>query len=289
MIFNENFVGRYQEIADIIKPGLLFEDLIRARLKLGFGDETPGRAEQYFEERMEMHRNPKGPITSRLGDGTWLLVNESKTADGGSVITTADITELKRAEDLLTQARDTAEANTKAKSDFVAVVSHEIRTPMNGVLGMARLLRDTELDPTQAESVDIIVNSGKSLLGIVDELLDFSKLEAGGLELENTPFIAADIVDHSVAVMSASAAEKGLMLKSEIDPSIPPVLFGDPHRVRQMLLNFISNSVKFTEIGTIIAKIEPCLSGYHPHPLYVVCLLGLQARAGAGALRRRSG
>ena len=122
---------------------------------------------------------------------------------------------------------------------------------MNGVLGMARLLRDTDLDDEQREKVDIIVASGEALLTIVDDLLDISKLDADMLEFESSPFIAADVVAQSMAIMAPRAEEIGLEFTSTIDPSLPPVLVGDPLRLRQVLLNLISNAIKFTPSGSV--------------------------------------
>ena len=189
-------------------------------------------------------------------DGSIHEIRSQPLADSGFVRVYTDITERKRLEERLRRSRDEAEANAEAKSEFVAVVSHEVRTPMNGVLGMARLLADTNLDEEQREGVDTIVTSGESLLRIVDDLLDLSKLEADRLDLELIPFIGTDIIDQSVAIMAPDAEVKGLSLESEIDPKMPAVVIGDPHRLRQVLLNLISNGVKFTTGGKVVVKTQ---------------------------------
>ncbi len=170
--------------------------------------------------------------------------------------TIQDITEQKLAEAALREARDEAEAATDAKSDFLAVVSHEVRTPMNGVLGMARLLVDTELDPKQREFAETIVHSGESLLAILNDLLDISKLEAGKLEIEAIPLDPRRFVSETVAVMMAHAKEKGLRLHQEIAPDLPPALRGDPHRLRQILINLVSNAIKFTDAGDVTVRMS---------------------------------
>lgn len=166
------------------------------------------------------------------------------------------INERKEAEDILRRAKEDAEIVAQMKSEFVAVVSHEVRTPMNGVLGMARLLRDTELDSEQREYVNTVVLSGESLLRIVDDLLDISKLEAGKLDLEAIPFAVDDVVDRSVSMLSPQADEKGLRLRNITAQEVPQVVIGDPFRLQQVLLNLISNAIKFTQHGSVEVLVE---------------------------------
>ncbi len=167
-----------------------------------------------------------------------------------------DITEHKQTERALQEAKEAAEKVAESKSDFLAVVSHEVRTPMNGVLGMARLLADTKLDRKQSEFADTIVHSSESLLGILNDLLDISKLEAGKLDIEHIPFDPERAVSDSVSVMSARAKEKGLSLDFDVAPDLPDAVVGDPHRLRQVLLNLISNGIKFTDSGGVSVKLD---------------------------------
>ena len=162
-----------------------------------------------------------------------------------------EVNQRKVAEGQMKAAKNEAERLTIAKSDFIAVISHEIRTPMNGVLGMARLLTETKLDNEQEECVDTIVESGEALLTIIDDLLDISKFDAGKLDIESIPFIVDVVIEQSMSLMKSRAEEKGLKLDSDIDADIPGVIIGDPHRLRQIILNLISNAIKFTDKGTI--------------------------------------
>jgi len=167
----------------------------------------------------------------------------------GAII--VDIDDRKQAENLLREAKDQAENEAQSRADLVAMVSHEIRTPMNGVLGMARLLQDMKMDSEQREMVETIVESGDTLVRIVSDLLDVSKIEANRFQLEKSPFIIADIVEQSATVMLSKAREKGLELKVEIDPDIPGVVVGDPLRLRQVLMNLISNAIRYTQQGSV--------------------------------------
>ncbi|MFO0590372.1 MAG: ATP-binding protein [Polyangiaceae bacterium] len=149
------------------------------------------------------------------------------------------------------QARDRAIAASRAKGDFVATLSHEIRTPLNGVLGMASLLQDHELPPDQRELVRTIRTSGDALLGLLNELLDFSKIEAGALELESAPFDLKDTLQETFDLMGITASAKRLTLSSKVEAGAVTRLIGDAGRVRQILVNLVSNAIKFTEQGFI--------------------------------------
>jgi PAS domain S-box-containing protein len=158
---------------------------------------------------------------------------------------------LRRQAEELVEARDRAEAGSRAKAEFLAAMSHEIRTPMNGVLGMTDILLDTPLAPDQREYAEIIRSSGQSLLDILNDVLDFSKIEAGRLDIEPIPFDLVSAVGDVVGLLSSSAAAKGLDLALKVTPDTPRNLVGDPGRVRQVVLNLVGNAIKFTECGHV--------------------------------------
>lgn len=162
------------------------------------------------------------------------------------------LTALEQANRDLARARDEARAASQTKSAFLANMSHEIRTPMNGVLGMTSLLNDTPLDDEQRDYVETLQRSGEALLSLIDDVLDFSKLEAGKLELKPRPFSLRDLLEDVVELFSGLAYEKGIELISFVAPEVPDGLVGDAGRIRQVLSNFLSNGVKFTERGEVV-------------------------------------
>ncbi|WP_236632283.1 ATP-binding protein [Caulobacter sp. BP25] len=161
----------------------------------------------------------------------------------------------------LEEAQSAALEASEAKSAFLAMMSHELRTPMNGVLGLTHALRGARLEPRHARYLEMIEKSGQGLMTILNDILDLSKIEAGKLELDISPFDLRDLVDQTGVMWSETAREKGLELRLEIDPATPAWVIGDVARVRQILLNLISNALKFTDEGAVTVRVAPAGEG----------------------------
>ncbi len=214
-----------------------------------------------LEERDSLS-GAEGLARRKDGREIWCSLSARATRDASGNITGVegfvdDITERKAAEEAMREARELAEAASRAKSEFLANMSHEIRTPMNGIIGMTDLLLDTKLDEDQREFAETVRSSGEGLLAILNDILDFSKIEAGKVTIENTRFDLGREVEEVVALMGGRASAKGLELVSYLEPGLPAAVRGDPFRLRQVLTNLLSNAIKFTGEGEIVVKTGP--------------------------------
>jgi signal transduction histidine kinase/DNA-binding response OmpR family regulator/integral membrane sensor domain MASE1 len=290
-VCNEEFKSIHGGLAGMIEPGVTCEEIVRASAAAGLIANAAGRCEEWVVQQMALHRAPKGAFEHPLTDGRWILIDERRTSDGGIVGIRTDITRLKQQEQELREGeqqlkatiaklerseaelqrqagilrdlacesgeqRERAVAASRAESDFLAMMSHEIRSPLNGIIGNTDLLLDSPLAPGQRRSAEVVRQCGAALITVIDDILDFSKIEAGKLDLACDDFNLAESLEAVASMTRVAAQDKGLKLAVAIGDDVPRDVKGDQNRLRQILLNLVTNAVKFTEAGGVDIAIE---------------------------------
>ena len=240
---------------EAVAPGASYGDILRIGVEEGtfnIGQDRP--ADWLAMMLARLASDDVEPLVIRLWDGAYIRLVDERAEGGDRVSLALNITEAMQTEHRLNEALDTAEAANRAKSAFLANMSHELRTPMNGVVGMADLLSETALDEDQKSFVDTIRNSGEALLVIINDVLDYSKLEADRMVLHPEPFDLEEVILDVVQLMQTLVHGKALSLRVDYDMFMPTRFTGDRGRVRQVLTNLIGNAVKFTETGHVLVR-----------------------------------
>jgi len=247
--WNEAFAGLMAGCGVEVEVGSSRRTLIEATAAAGWFSQTDEGAAKWVAD-LEARVRP-GVSEFLLPDGRWIRHEACVTDDGGGVTVFTDITEQREAAVAMLAARDAAETANRAKSEFLANISHEIRTPLNGVLGIAEVLTRTELSAQQSQLVGVIQQSGALLNGLLTDLLDLARVEAGVVELRPEPVQLADLVGSVKDLFAGAAEEKGLTLNAAIDAEGLGLVECDPQRLRQVLGNLLNNAIKFTEVGQV--------------------------------------
>ncbi len=249
---------------ECVRPGAHYQEIIEAALYEGMVDIEGKNPTEWRDDMLARWFSvAPEPRVIRLWEGTWIRLVDHRAPGGDTVSLGLNITDTMRRESALETARERAEAANRAKSAFLANMSHEIRTPMNGVVGMADLLSDSGLDEEQMIYVDTIRSSGQALLSIINDVLDYSKIEANKLTLHNEVFDLERTILDVLQLLEPSIREKKLKIMLDYDMFLPTRYVGDAVRMRQILTNLMGNAVKFTHTGHILVRVVGLPDGAH--------------------------
>ncbi|MFO0123055.1 MAG: PAS-domain containing protein, partial [Inhella sp.] len=246
---NDKYRELYAPMADLLVPGNSFEHIVREGIRRGQYPEAAGQEETWLQARLAAHRQGNRDAIQRLDSGRWLRIVERRTPQGQLVGFRADITDL-------ILAKQQAEAAAQAKGMFLANMSHEIRTPMNAILGLLGLLARTPLMARQLDYLRKTRSAAQSLLGLLNDLLDYSKVEAGKMPLDPHPFELETLLRDVAVIMAANAGDKPIELLFDVDRALPRTLVGDASRLKQVLINLTGNAIKFTEHGEVLLRVR---------------------------------
>ena len=251
--WNQRYTELFPYLVPVLRHGVHHSVLAEAAARALLPDGTQAEREAWMAERMGVDHQSSVSFPQQVAGGRIVDTVRRATPDGGSVGVYRDITASERE---LSRAKAQAEAANEAKSRFLATMSHEMRTPLNGVLGMIGLLLGSHLTARQRQQALLIRSSGQTLLAVLNDILDLSKIEAGRMDLELQPFDLADTVQDVVSLLAVRAESRGLGLQLTLAPGLPPRLVGDASRMRQVLFNLVGNALKFTEHGGVTVTLD---------------------------------
>ncbi len=281
VLSNRHFRDLYRSMGKMLVPGRRFEELLREALAKQLIPQAAGRESAWIQERLEAHARPRGAILRELPGDRWRRIVEQRLRDGSLLAFSTDVTEhvrrekvIQRSAEELRRARDEAVAASSAKSAFLANMSHEIRTPLTSIIGFAELLQGPQLTPDdKASSVLSIIRNGRHLLEVINDILDLSKIETGQVEVERLAIDLPILLRDLGTLVSGRATEKSLAFALTPQLPLPATFVSDPVRVKQILLNFCSNAIKFTSRGTV--RLDVRYQAAPPVLVFSVCDTGI--------------
>ncbi|MGB0682022.1 MAG: ATP-binding protein [Magnetovibrionaceae bacterium] len=255
VLTNDRFRELYPITAKVLTPGVSLEDITRYSGRHGQINMMEKNLDEWVAHRLESYRHPGKAYLQQLETGQWIRCSDFRTSDGGLATVRTDVTELVRAQEKLAEAKYEAERANRAKSNFLAGMSHELRTPLNAIIGFSHTMTEQvfgRMPENYRDYADDIHRSGLHLLSLINDVLDLAKVEAGAMRLEPTNVDPAQMVEEAIRLVQKRAESGGVTLSTELPPGLP-ILWSDPLRLSQVLMNVISNGVKFTAEGGTVA------------------------------------